>query len=181
MVKLLVTIVTFLSLLMFFRANKIISDKDTIVLKEQVISQKQGSIDSLFAENSSLKNKILSIMDNGIKVTVTNYNPVRNQTDSTPNITADLTTFDTQSASRYKYAAVSRNLLKHNGGMLEFGDLIILKNAGGKDGIYIVRDTMNERYVNYIDILETLGTENYSYHNVDLYKLDWVQYYDTTS
>jgi len=179
MKKIIVTLLTFLSLSMIFEANKLVSDKETIIKKEEIIFQKQGEIDSLFAENSSLKNKVLSILDSGIKVTVTNYNPVRSQTDDTPNITADLTKIDVNSASKYKYVAASRNLLKMYGGILEYGDLIIIKNAGDKDGIYAVRDTMNERYVNYIDILETLGTENYSYKNVDLYKLEWLSFYST--
>ena len=51
---------------------------------------------------------------------------------------------------------VSRNLLKRHGGFLEYGDFIVLKGTGQKDGVYQVKDTMNKRFVNRIDILESL-------------------------
>ena len=44
-------------------------------------------------------------------VTVTMYHPTRQQTDSTPNITADGTKINIWKASKYRYVAVSRDLL----------------------------------------------------------------------
>ena len=86
----------------------------------------------------------------------------RYQTDSTPNILADGTRIRTQKASEYRFIAVSRNLLKRWGGPLDYGDFVILRNTQShKDGLYQVRDTMNPRWVNRIDILETPGTPPY--------------------
>ena len=45
-------------------------------------------------------------------VTITMYEPVPNQTDDTPNITADGTKFDIPVAGSYRAVALSRNLLK---------------------------------------------------------------------
>ena len=91
-----------------------------------------------------------------MEVTVTMYHPVRSQTDSTPNILADGTRIRVHKASEYRFIAVSRNLLKRHGGFLEYGDFIVLKGTGQKDGVYQVKDTMNKRFVNRIDILESL-------------------------
>ena len=67
---------------------------------------------------------------------------------------------------------VSRNLLKRWGGFLDYGDFIVLKGTDGKDGVYQVRDTMNKRWVNRIDILESPGTKPYMFTEVQLLKTD---------
>ena len=43
-----------------------------------------------------------------------------------------------------------------------------------KDGVYQVRDTMNPKWVNYVDILESPGTKPYKFKNADKYKLNWM-------
>ena len=106
----------------------------------------------------------------GIHVTVTMYQPVERQTDSTPNILADGTRIRTEKASNYKFIAVSRNLLKRWGGWLDYGDFILLKDTDGKDGVYQVRDTMNPRWVNRIDILESIDVKPYKYDNAQIIK-----------
>lgn len=103
-------------------------------------------------------------------VTITMYEPVPNQTDDTPNITADGTKFDIPIAGNYRYVALSRNLLKRWGGKFDYGDFIFIKGAGGKSGKYQVRDTMNPRFVNYVDILETPGTGPYKFENAIIVK-----------
>ena len=105
-------------------------------------------------------------------VTVTMYQPVRYQTDSTPNILADGTRIRTQDASNYKFIAVSRNLLKRHGGFLDYGDFILLKGTDGKDGVYQVKDTMNKRFVSRIDILESPGTKPYKFDRAEIIKTD---------
>ena len=86
-------------------------------------------------------------------MTVTMYEPVRYQTDSTPNILADGTRIRVHKASEYRFIAVSRNLLKRHGGFLDYGDFVLLKGTNQKkDGVYQVRDTMNKRFKS-IDIL----------------------------
>ena len=106
----------------------------------------------------------------GLDVVVTMYHPTRGQTDSTPDILADGTKITIHKASEYRYVAVSRNLLKRWGGWLNYGDFIVLKGTGGKDGVYQVKDTMNKRFVNRIDILESPGVKQYRFDNATIKK-----------
>jgi len=116
------------------------------------------------------KKKINDQEANKIKVTVTMYHPVPEQTDSTPNITADGTVFRIENASDYRYIAVAQNMLVRNGGFLDYGDWVVV-DAGKKSGLYQVRDTMAKRWINRIDILETPGVIPYKYNNASLRKL----------
>ncbi len=76
------------------------------------------------------------------EVTATAYNSLAYQTSAQPNITA----FGDSLKPGMKYIAVSRDLLalglKHN-------TLIIIESL---DGIYLVKDKMNKRWKNRIDI-----------------------------
>ena len=103
------------------------------------------------------------------------YQPVWPQTDRTPHITADGTKFDIEKASRYRYVALSRNLLRRWGGPFDYGDFVLLKGTLEKDGVYQVRDTMNPKWVNVVDILESKGVRQYRFSNVDLFKLPWIK------
>ena len=132
-------------------------------------------IDKLTIENDSLKTKLDNIFEYGIEVDVTMYRPPRRETDSTPNITADGTKIKITEASRYRFVAVSRNLLERWGGFLNYGDFVLLKDAGHKDGIYRVKDTMSARWVNVVDILESPGTDPYKFENASLTLLDWTK------
>ena len=132
-------------------------------------------IDRLTVENDSLKIKLDNIFEYGIEVDVTMYRPIRQETDSTPNITADGTKIKITEASRYRFVAVSRNLLERWGGFLNYGDFVLLKDAGHKDGIYRVKDTMSARWVNVVDILESPGTDPYKFENASLTLLDWTK------
>ena len=102
------------------------------------------------------------------KVTVTTYNPTREQCDSTPNITADGTKINPKKATQYRYIALSRDLLKRWGGPFDYGDYVVIKGTGSWDGIYQVRDTMNPKWVNRVDILTT--NSRFKYNNITLYK-----------
>jgi hypothetical protein len=126
----------------------------------------------LVGENKKLKHKLGEYEEEGLDVTVTMYQPLRWQTDSTPNILADGTRIKTEQASNYKYIAVSRNLLKRWGGTLDYGDFILLKGTNKKDGVYQVRDTMNPRYVNWVDILESPGVRPYKFSGAQILKTD---------
>ena len=132
-------------------------------------------IDNLIIENDSLKIRLDNIFEYGIEVDVTMYRPTRRETDSTPNITADGTKIKINEASRYRFVAVSRNLLERWGGFLNYGDFVLLKDAGHKDGIYRVKDTMSARWVNVVDILESPGTDPYKFKNASLTLLDWTK------
>ncbi len=128
----------------------------------------------LQVENERLSSLIEEFKLEGMEVTVTMYHPVRQQTDSTPNILADGTRIRVHKASEYKFIAVSRNLLKRHGGFLDYGDFIVLKGTDGKDGVYQVKDTMNKRFVNRIDILESPGTKPYKFDSAKIVKTNLV-------
>ena len=102
------------------------------------------------------------------KVTVTTYNPTKEQCDNTPNITADGTKINIRKATDYRYVALSRDLLDRWGGPFDYGDYIVIEGTDGWDGIYQVRDTMNPKWVNRVDILTT--NSRFKYDNITMYK-----------
>ena len=132
------------------------------------------TIDSLEDDRVRLQLKIDELTNgvrlDGLDVVVTMYHPVRGQTDRTPDILADGTKITIHKASEYKYVAVSRNLLKRWGGWLDYGDFIVLTGTDGKNGVYQVKDTMNRRFVNRIDILESPGTKPYKFTDAKIKK-----------
>ena len=159
--------VTFgLGILLITYANGIVSTK--------FLSDKNIQLQSLSDENKRLSEELNEYETEGMHVTVTMYQPVRYQTDSTPNILADGTRIRTQEASNYKFIAVSRNLLKRLGGFLEFGDFVLLRGTDHKDGVYQVRDVMNKRFVNRIDILESANVKPYKFDSAKIIKTDMV-------
>ena len=105
-----------------------------------------------------------------IDVTVTMYNPSPEQTDSTPNQTADGTIINPERASEYRYIALSRDLLRRWGGPFNYGDYVMLKGTEGYDGIYQVRDTMAPKFINRVDILRTEGSKWFKFDNATLYR-----------
>ena len=131
-------------------------------------------IERLESENKTLRDELSHFNEYGIEVDVTMYQPVYPQTDMTPNITADGTRIRISKASNYKFVALSRNLLKRWGGPFDYGDFILLKGAGKKDGVYQVRDTMNPKWVNVVDILESKHVEPYKYTDAHIFKLPWI-------
>ena len=148
----------FFSTTMFNEYKKMYSDK----------------IERLKSENSELRDELSHYDEYGIEVDVTMYQPVYPQTDMTPNITADGTRIRISKASQYKFVALSRNLLKRWGGPFDYGDFILLKGAGNKDGVYQVRDTMNPKWVNVVDILESENVQPYKYTDAQIFKLNWL-------
>ena len=103
-------------------------------------------------------------------VTVTMYNPHVSQTDSTPNETADGTVIDPNKASEYRYVALSRDLIARWGGPFNYGDYVMIKGTDGYDGMYQVKDTMNPRLINRVDILRTAGSKWFKFENITLYR-----------
>ena len=127
-------------------------------------------IDELYGEINTLKDngycECLEIQE--FDVTVTTYNPTEEQCDSTPNQTADGTIIKPWKATEYRYVALSRDLLSRWGGPFEYGDYIIIEGTGKWDGVYQVRDTMNPKWTNRVDILTT--NSNFKYDNVTMYR-----------
>ncbi len=158
--------------------------KELIALYIVLITLANGWISTVFLEDKNkqlieakqeivgLKKRLLMYQTEGMSVTVTMYEPVSYQTDSTPNILADGTRIRVQKASEYRFIAVSRNLLKRHGGWLDYGDFVLLKGTNHKDGVYQVRDTMNKRFVNRIDILESPGVQPYKFDKASIVKTD---------
>ena len=132
----------------------------------------KDSVRELTLENERLKSVVEEFKLEGMEVTVTMYHPVRSQTDSTPDILADGTRIRVHKASEYRFIAVSRNLLKRHGGFLDYGDFVVLSGTGNKDGVYQVKDTMNKRWVNRIDILESPGTKPYKIDSATIMKTE---------
>ena len=155
---------TALAFVLITYANGIISSK--------LLNDKNLEIHSLTEQNEKLRSDLAKYETEGMNVTVTMYQPVSYQTDSTPNILADGTRIRTQSASDYKFIAVSRNLLKRWGGWLDYGDFILLQGTDSKDGVYQVRDTMHPRWVNRIDILESINVKPYKFDKAKIVKTD---------
>ena len=131
-------------------------------------------IDELHAENNFLQQRVWELEEqNGFehfKVTVTMYNPTREQCDATPNITADGTKINPKKASSYRYVALSRDLLSRWGGPFEYGDFVVIEGTGKYDGVYEVKDTMNPKWVKRVDILRTPGSRQFKYKNITLTK-----------
>ena len=138
------------------------------------LEDKNVQVRALVKENKTLKKELSKYETEGMIVTVTMYEPVSYQTDSTPNILADGTRIRVHKASEYRFIAVSRNLLKRHGGFLDYGDFVLLKGTNHKDGVYQVRDTMNKRFVNRIDILESPGVPPYMFQEAKIVKTDLV-------
>ncbi len=82
-----------------------------------------------------------------LKVTATAYNSFEYQTNINPHITA----FGDSLKPGYKYIAVSRDLLALG---LEHNTPVTIE---GLDGLYLVKDKMNRRWRNRIDIY--MGTD----------------------
>lgn len=135
----------------------------------------EGIMDEVYAENKALRERV-SELESSITVydvTATMYTPTRSQTDSTPHITADGTRLDVRNAGKYRFVAVSRDLLTRWGGDFEYGDYIIVEGCNGKyDGVWQIKDTMNPRITNTIDFLCSKGTKPFKFENVKIYKLE---------
>jgi len=143
---------------------------DGFVILTKEITQEIDINKLLRLENEKLRKRLTSLLPSTTVVKVTMYHPVSNQTDSTPNITADGTIIKVNNASDYRYVAVSRNMLVNYGGFLAYGDYVFV-DAGIKSGVYQVRDTMARRWMNRIDILETPGVKPYKYKEASIRRI----------
>tara|TARA_B100001113_G_scaffold351838_1_gene351813 strand:+ start:251 stop:754 length:504 start_codon:yes stop_codon:yes gene_type:complete len=131
-----------------------------------------SQIKDLQNDNTLLMQEIDNLLDNPTTVTVTMYRANKIECDQDPDITADGTKIHVPQSSRYRYVALSRNLLKRWGGNYDYGDYILIKGTKKRDGIYQVRDTMNSKFTNVVDILESHNVKPYKFTNVKLYKLN---------
>jgi 3D (Asp-Asp-Asp) domain-containing protein len=135
------------------------------------------SLDTLQLELDSLKIQLKNILRKvdsipvPINVKATMYHPVEAQCDDTPLITADGSKICPIKVSDWNWIAVSQDLLKKNGGIFEYGDKVYIKGTH-KDGIYTIHDCMNKRKTFQIDILESIGTSQYKYDEIEIFALN---------
>jgi len=111
------------------------------------------------------------VVEPTLTVTATMYNALEAQCDADPFITAGMYRINPNKASQHRWVALSRNLLDRWGGKFDYGDMIRISGAGHKDGIYKVVDTMNKRFKDRLDFLETAGTKIYKFKNVIIEKV----------
>lgn len=108
--------------------------------------------------------------DKIFKVTVTKYNPVKEQCDDDPLITADNSKIclNNLNAGKLKWVAVSRDLRKH----FKYGEKVIIKcdHDPSINGEYEVHDTMNPRYTRTIDLLSPIGDTKGKWKDVEIKK-----------
>jgi len=98
-------------------------------------------------------------------VTVTTYSPTVEQTDSTPLITASGFEINPINPKKQRIVAVSRDLKKK----YKFGKKIRITGIGKLSGTYTVRDVMNKRYRNRVDILIGEDDTHTSFKKAKLY------------
>ena len=153
-------------------------DKNKQIKKLKIQEQEQSEfLDTLQIEIDSLKFEIKNLLDKldsiptPIPVKATMYHPVEAQCDDTPLITADGSRICPINVSDWNWIAVSQDLLKKNGGVFDYGDQVYVSGTH-KDGVYTIRDCMNKRKKNQIDILESIGTSQYKYDQIEIYALN---------
>jgi len=101
-------------------------------------------------------------------VTLTTYSANIAETDSTPNLTASGFVIDLDNPKKHRILAISRDLKRE----LKWGEKVVLENAGRFNGIWYVRDLMNPRFRNKIDVLINEGDKPTKLYNVILKRLE---------
>lgn len=153
----LLILVMFIGFLLMFTLPFIFGKFDIcnkVSIKVEELSYNKSIL--LSSNESEVIKEERTLLKNGdkIKVTVTVYNPVSNQCDNTPLITADNSKIDLDKLNKgkIKWVAVSRDLLKKG---ISYGDKvkIISKEDPAINGVYEVHDTMHKRWTNRIDLL----------------------------
>jgi 3D (Asp-Asp-Asp) domain-containing protein len=100
-------------------------------------------------------------------VSVTMYTIAVAQTDSFPLETASGFIVDSLNPKKHRIIAVSHDLKKK----FKWGERVKLKGVGKWSGVYVVRDLMNARWKNKIDILINPDEEAISFKRAKLFKL----------
>jgi hypothetical protein len=105
---------------------------------------------------------------------LTIYNPVQEQTDSDPLVTASMKKIDLEKLirSEIRWMALSRDMLQRWGGKIQYGDTIRLDaDDPDIDGLWVVYDTMNKRYTRTGDLLFHQNTRTKGkWKNVKMFK-----------
>ena len=100
------------------------------------------------------------------------YHATYKQCDNTPHILSSNIVIDTTQADKYRYIAVSRDLLNQdNWFSLQIGDTVQVSGTWTYDGLWIVQDVLNARYTNTIDFLIAKGQFEHKWKDVKIIKL----------
>ena len=99
-------------------------------------------------------------------VTVTTYTTNSKQTDEEPLITASGFKLDSLNPRRHRIIAISRDLKKK----FKFGQKVKITGIGKRSGIYVVRDLMNKKWKNKVDILINPEDKQTKYYKAKLSK-----------
>ncbi len=133
-----------------------------------IIDKQWGEIGRLYHENRALESALRQEDRKVFAVTATMYRPLIQETDSTPHILADGTEIDINKAEDYRFIAVSRDLLKRWGGPFDYGDFVLIEDAGDHSGVFQIRDTMHSKWTLRIDFLMSIDCDPFRYEDVKL-------------
>ena len=100
-------------------------------------------------------------------VTMTTYTIDPLQTDDTPLETASGFELDEDNPKKDRVIAVSRDIKKK----FKFGEKVRVSNAGKYNGVYYVRDLMNPRWKNKIDILINPNDKHTKLRKIKMYRV----------
>jgi len=128
------------------------------------------SVSDMKTDIAITENKVKEIVAEEFRkvVTLTTYSVTEEETDSTPTITASGFEIDENNPNKHRIIAVSRDLKRR----LRFGEKVVLSNAGRFNGVWYVRDLMNSRFRNKIDVLIDGDDKQTKMFGVVLKKLD---------
>jgi len=142
-----------------------LNNMNTIILTILLVTTPLTTYNAGVNVKMDVKKNLTAIYDT---VTLTTYTAVAGETDSTPTITASGFKIDTNNPKRHRIIAISRDLKKK----WKFGTKVKIKNAGKYNGVYVVKDLMNKRYKNRVDILIGEDDKQVSMNNVKITKLN---------
>lgn len=171
---LLLVLLTGLTVSNYLTGKKAYVQSELISAQSELITKQENYINQLKGSLKQQQDKLQQLLQNlnyvgAVKATT--YYPVPEQTDDTPLITASGHKIDPGNASNHRWVAVSRDLHSRWGGPLSFGEKIYITGVGKYDGVYTVMDTMNRRWSNRVDILQSKGSPTFSVDNVNIFSL----------
>lgn len=109
-------------------------------------------------KNLNIQSQNSTIQQDTLKCHITTYNATIDQCDQFPNITASMDKIIEKHIMMNKWVAVSQDLIYK---YLNFGDTIEVIDCS-YSGKYVVKDVMNYRFNNTIDILLPKGQQGIS-------------------
>lgn len=129
-------------------------EKDSLDLMKEEESVEE--IDDTEEEKEDVVSQERKNLKKTMRVTITKYNPTKEQCDDDFLITADNSEIDLQklNSGELRWIAVSRDLRKH----FPYGSKIVIHSSDPElSGVWEVHDTMNERWTERIDLLRPVG------------------------